>query len=35
MVQFVAGIVIVVISVGILAVPSAVKAAKGRKEKNQ
>jgi len=35
MVQFVAGIVIVLVSIGILAVPSAIKGAKGRKEKNR
>jgi len=35
MVQLVAGIVIVLISIGILAVPSVIRAAKGRKGKNQ
>jgi len=33
--QFVAGIVIVLASIGILAVPSAVRAARGRKGKNE
>jgi len=35
MVQLVAGIVIVLISIGILAVPSVIRAVKGRKGKNE
>ena len=33
--QLVAGIVIVLISIGILAIPSVIRAAKGRKGKNE
>ena len=35
MVQFVAGILIVLISIGILAVPSAIRAVRGRKGNNE